>query len=171
MRIARFVAVGALAVAATDTSATPAQAKRAAHNGSPKHTPAPKSDSSTPFRVATWASLDDQNSTSRFSERRLNLDVVSNDVEEITVYGKRLKRTERGLADNNSQIRLGSATVTGTTHSDQADFSGLKVTAAVPISGIPGLDAVMNVSGGYDQVNASTTTSSAAATVGLRLRF
>ena len=61
-------------------------------------------------------------------------------------------------------------TLTATT-SDQANFTGLKVTAALPIGGLPGLDAVVNLSGGYDQVNASTTTGSEAATAGLRLQF
>ena len=171
MRAALFVVCVALAAAANNASAVSTKSKRADHNRSSKHVQAPRPGSSSPFRIANWASLNDQSPTKPLNETRLNIDVVSDGVEDITVYGKRLRRTEQKPTDDNPAILLGPVTVTGTTHSDQANFSGVKITGAIPIGGVPGLEAVMNVTGGYDQINASTTASSAAATIGLRLKF
>ena len=166
-----FMALVAAVAPLNGLLAGPAKAKRANHDNTPRHTQASPKAAPAAFQVADWATLTSPSSTKAANPAGLNVDVAANDVEEILVLGKRQRHGVQESTPDDSKIQFGPATVTGTTNSDRPDFSGVKVTAAIPVGGIPGLDAVMNVSGGYDQVNASTTTTSAAATVGLRLKF
>jgi hypothetical protein len=47
----------------------------------------------------------------------------------------------------------------------------MTITGAIPVSGVPGLDAVAKLSGGHDAVTSSNTRESAALTVGFSLKF
>ena len=166
-----FTAIVAAVAPFNSVLAAPAPAKRANHDSAPRHARGlPKASPSTAFQVADWATLTGPSSKSA-SWVGLNVDVAADDVEEILVLGKRQRHGVQESVPDDSRIQFGPAIVTGTTNSDRPDFSSLKVTAAIPVGGIPGLNAVMNLSGGYDQVNASTTSTSVAATVGLRLKF
>jgi hypothetical protein len=88
----------------------------------------------------------------------------------LIVYGRRI-RHEIHRDEPKDVLTLGRATLTGTTESGLPGFKGMTITASVPVPGISGLDAVLDASGGHDQVNSSTTAASAALTAGLKLKF
>ena len=49
--------------------------------------------------------------------------------------------------------------------------SGIQITAAPPVVGVPGLDAVVNASGGRDATTQGGVVAAAAITAGVRLHF
>ncbi len=100
----------------------------------------------------------------------LDLDSVGAwDTEDITVFAKR--HIARPSAQAEAPVALGFIALSGGSKTDQIGFSGVAVTAAIPVAVVPGLDAVANLSGGHDAVSSSTTRESAALTAGFRLRF
>ena len=100
----------------------------------------------------------------------LDLDSISAwDTEDITVFAKRHIARPPALAQ--APVALGSIALSGASKTDQIGFSGVTVTAAIPVAGVPGLDAVANLSGGHGAVSSSTTRESAALTAGFRLKF
>ncbi len=65
---------------------------------------------------------------------------------------------------------LGPVRVTGETV-EGASGAGLRVTAALPIAALPGLDAVADLSGGREGTTAGGAVAAAAITAGFRLHF
>ena len=106
----------------------------------------------------------------RVGAGRLDLDSLGAwDTEEITVYARR--HAAPPANEDQKRLALGPVAISGSTGTNEIGFSGMTVTAAVPVPGVPGLDAVTNLSGGHDAVNSSTTRESASLTAGLRLKF
>ncbi len=103
------------------------------------------------------------------ARQKLDLAPPGDEVEDLTVYGKRIHPQDQNPAP--APLTLGPATLSGTTRSERPGFSGLTITAAVPVPGVSGLDATLDISGGHDQVNPTTTAVSAAAIAGLKLKF
>jgi hypothetical protein len=123
-------------------------------------------------RPSSWKVVDGlaDNSGAGAGGLDLRMSPTEQAVEEITVYGRRHVHEENPQRLQNSPIRIGAATIEGS-ETSRGSFSGMAVSAAIPIAGVPGLEATFNLSGGHDQLNASTTTTSANATAGLRLKF
>ncbi len=82
-----------------------------------------------------------------------------------------IRHYARTRTNDRNPIPAQPATLAGSTVQTQPNRTGLTVSAAVPVSGVPGLDAVLDVFGGHEAVNATTTTPSAAVTAGFRLSF
>ena len=123
------------------------------------------------FQITTGTSLTDKGSPLAFANAALDLDATHtrDTAEDITVYAKRRAQQEHA-AIQAAPVIIGPATATGE-QIKEGSFSGLRVTAAIPIGGIPGLDATASLAAGHDQVNTTTTTSAATALLGLRLKF
>jgi len=147
----------------------PAVLGGAAAQPPPHHGDKPEPSQAQPanaFTPVPWASLESGFST---PAQKLDLTAEIAGADNLTVYGKRRHHEDRKPVPE--RLTLGPATLTGTTRSDRPGFSGLTVTAAVPVLGIAGLDATLDVSGGHDALNASTSSASAAAVAGLKLKF
>ncbi len=123
------------------------------------------------FRPSSWAGLDARPGKAGADKPVLNLQVSPTEevVEEITVYGRRHAHELDTERLREAPVTIGPAAISGR-QVQEGSFSGLTITAAVPMGGVPGLEATLNLSGGHDQLNASSTATSAAATAGLRLR-
>jgi len=104
------------------------------------------------------------------SPSKLDLSPSPDRTEELVVYGKRIRHENHG-GEPTDVLTFGPATLTGTTQAGLSSFRGMTITAAVPVPGVTGLDAVLDVSGGHDQVNSSTTATSAAVVAGLKIKF
>jgi len=117
-----------------------------------------------PFAVARWASLPGPANTLNLA----NLQDATG-AEQITVYARR--RHASAPPNQLPAFALGPARLTGTDSARQATQSGLAITAAIPLAGVPGLDATLTAFGGHDAVNTSTTATTASLTAGLRLKF
>jgi len=120
-----------------------------------------------PFTVSNWATL-----PAARPSGVITLDAANDPegAEHITVYAKR-RRAAPGQDAPAAGLALGPARLTGTDSLRQGNQSGMTITAAVPITGVPGLDAVVTAFGGHDAVNTSTTATTAAVTAGIRLNF
>ncbi len=104
------------------------------------------------------------------ASRGLNLDPISAlNAEEVTVYARR--HLARPPSATQNPTAFGPVVLSGGTATGRIGFSGMTVSASVAVPGVPGLEAVANLSGGREAVNASNTTQSAALTAGLRLKF
>jgi len=129
--------------------------------------PVRRATASNVFKPTDWSLMEAGRGV---SPQKLELSPSPDGTEELIVYGKRIQHEDRP-AGPAGVLTLGPATLTGTTQTNMPGLRGMTITAAVPVPGIAGLDAVLNVSGGHDQVNSSTTAASAAAVVGLRMKF
>jgi hypothetical protein len=101
---------------------------------------------------------------------KLELSASQEGPEELVVYGKRILQEDHP-AESADVLALGPATLTGTTQAGLPGFRGMTVTATVPVPGVAGLDALLNVSGGHDAINSSTTSASAAVVAGLKMKW
>lgn len=122
------------------------------------------------FRVARWASLGEQKTGPLGRGLDLQVQESVSDVEEIVVFGHRHAHARDTESARDDALTWGPVTF-GSAASDRRGVSGLTMTAAVALGGIPGLDAVFGLGGGHNQVNETTTKAEAAATAGLRWRF
>jgi hypothetical protein len=101
---------------------------------------------------------------------RLNLDCPgAGNAEEITVYARR--HAARPASKDRNGPTSGGFAISGRTRTDQIGFSGMNVTASLPVPGLPGLDAVARLSGGHEAINSSATRASASLTGGFGLEF
>jgi hypothetical protein len=125
------------------------------------------------FQVTTWDSLADKAPGTTRGGLALDMTAATTRdvVEEMTVYGRRRGSVGSVPDGQDMPTGLGPIMLSGTTDSRQSGFSGMTVTAAVPIASAPGLDAVLNLSGGHDALSATTTKAAAAATMGVKLAF
>jgi hypothetical protein len=125
-----------------------------------------------PSGLAAWKTIDalPDSAAAHTAGLDLRMSPTEEVVEEVTVYGKRHTHAEEEKKVDNFPITIGPATIESS-QIQNGSFSGMAVSAAIPIAGVPGLDATFNLSGGHDQLNASTTATSGAVTAGLRLKF
>ena len=123
------------------------------------------------FTITPGASLSGRAAPPAFADAALDLNAAhtSDTAEDITVYAKR-RALQQNATLQPAPVTLGRVTATGE-QIHAGSFSGLRVTGAIPVGGIPGLDAVASLAAGHDQVNTTTTTSAATALLGLRLKF
>ena len=78
--------------------------------------------------------------------------------------------TAREHASPFPEWRVGPVHVTGGPI-EGAGASGIRITAALPVAAVPGLDAVVTATGGRDVTTEGGTVGAATVTAGLRLRF
>lgn len=92
----------------------------------------------------------------------------------LTVHGSHPKTTEaptvREQAAPPPEWSLGPVTISGGPV-EEPGRSSIQLTAALPIAAIPGLNAVVNASGGRDATTRGGVVSAAAVTAGVQLHF
>jgi hypothetical protein len=121
--------------------------------------------------VVTWLTFQDQHDADpvrRGADRFTAL--PADQSESITVYGKRRPRAA-GWHGDDAPLAFAGVTVTGSRDTGLPGVSGLTIRASTPLSIVPGLDLELNVTGGHEQINDSSTVPTAAAVAGVRLHF
>jgi hypothetical protein len=104
----------------------------------------------------------------------LSLPPAGDNAEEIVVHGSLNRNRLREDPDFKSPISVGAMTFTSAMDTHLPGHNVLVVTGAIPIAGIPGLDAVVNVageSGPHEQRDKAGPIFNAGPPVGLRFKF